>query len=159
MRAGDLLRAERKSGSPDGELIASYILEGNIVPVEITVGLLAKAMAASGKAKFLIDGFPRNQNNFDGWKRVMGDNVDVEGVLFYDVDDDTRMERLLERGKTSGRTDDNAGERRAGRPGARSRGYGAGTAPFPPAHACPLCPAPEPRPPHALPSPLPPPPL
>lgn len=80
------------------------------MPVEITVGLLAKAMQASGCSKFLIDGFPRNEDNFNGWKRVMSDSVDVDGVLFYDVDDATRLERLLERGKTSGRTDDNAGE-------------------------------------------------
>jgi UMP-CMP kinase len=110
--AGDLLRAEQASGSPDGDLIRSYIKEGQIVPVEITVGLLAKAMEASGRSKFLIDGFPRNENNFEGWKRVMGNSVDVDGVLFYDVDDETRLGRLLERGKTSGRTDDNAGESR-----------------------------------------------
>lgn len=111
MLAGDLLRAERKSGSADGDLISSYIKEGQIVPVEITVGLIAKAMAASGKRKFLIDGFPRNENNLEGWRRVMDGRVDVEGVLFYDVDDETRLSRLLERSKTSGRTDDNAGKR------------------------------------------------
>ncbi|KAA0154356.1 hypothetical protein FNF27_05885 [Cafeteria roenbergensis] len=108
LSAGDLLRAERKSGSAHGDLIAKYILDGRIVPVEITVSLLAKAMAESGRTRFLIDGFPRNENNFEGWKAVMGDSVDVEGVLFYDVDDETRLDRLLERGKTSGRTDDNA---------------------------------------------------
>ncbi len=110
LSAGDLLRAERKSGSAHGDLIAKYILDGRIVPVEITVSLLAKAMAESGRTRFLIDGFPRNENNFEGWKAVMGDSVDVEGVLFYDVDDETRLDRLLERGKTSGRTDDNAGK-------------------------------------------------
>lgn len=44
LSAGDLLRAERKSGSKDAELIESYIEEGKIVPVEITVGLIKKAM-------------------------------------------------------------------------------------------------------------------
>ena len=38
---------------------------GKIVPVEVTVRLLKKAMDESGKTKFLIDGFPRNMNNVD----------------------------------------------------------------------------------------------
>lgn len=42
LSAGDLLRAERASGSKDGDLIESYIKEGKIVPVEITVNLLRK---------------------------------------------------------------------------------------------------------------------
>lgn len=42
MSAGDLLRAERNSGSKDGELIQHYIKEGKIVPVEITVRLIEK---------------------------------------------------------------------------------------------------------------------
>ena len=62
LSAGDLLRAERDSGSPDGELINNIILEGKIVPVEITVNLIKKAMEKNGwsSKKFLIDGFPRN---------------------------------------------------------------------------------------------------
>ncbi len=54
--AGDCLRAERASGSADADLINTYIREGKIVPVEITVKLLLKAMKDSGKSKFLIDG-------------------------------------------------------------------------------------------------------
>ena len=42
--SGDLLRAERNSGSKDAELINSYIKEGKIVPVEITVGLIKNAI-------------------------------------------------------------------------------------------------------------------
>ena len=44
LSAGDLLRAERDSGSPDGELINSIIMKGEIVPVDITVNLIKKAM-------------------------------------------------------------------------------------------------------------------
>lgn len=39
------------------------------------MNLIKKAMAASGGSKFLIDGFPRNQNNLDGWFTTMGDSV------------------------------------------------------------------------------------
>ena len=90
LSAGDLLRDEVKSGSPNGEMINGYIKEGalpvtrhtsrfiipihaiagKIVPVDVTVNLIKTAMvksAASGKSDFLVDGFPRNQDNYDGW--------------------------------------------------------------------------------------------
>ena len=107
LSAGDLLRAERSSGSKHGALINEYIRDGRIVPVEITVALLKRAMAESGNTKFLIDGFPRNFDNLQGWQRVVGDDAEVVGVLFYDTDEATMEARLLERGKTSGRVDDN----------------------------------------------------
>ena len=47
LSAGELLREEQKSGSENGELIDTYIKEGKIVPVEITVGLLEKVRAFS----------------------------------------------------------------------------------------------------------------
>ena len=57
--------------------------------------------------RFLIDGFPRNQDNFDGWDRVMGELVEVPFILFLDADEETMINRILERSKTSGRNDDN----------------------------------------------------
>lgn len=69
LSAGELLREERASGSSDGQLIDEYIREGSIVPVAISLGLLRKAMEASGPhARFLIDGFPRNSDNVQVWK-------------------------------------------------------------------------------------------
>ncbi len=56
--AGDCLREERASGSADADLINTFIKEGKIVPVEITIKLLLKAMEVSGNSKFLIDGEP-----------------------------------------------------------------------------------------------------
>lgn len=70
LSAGELLREERASGSSDGQLIDEYIREGRIVPVAISLGLLRKAMQASGPhARFLIDGFPRNSDNVEASKR------------------------------------------------------------------------------------------
>lgn len=85
LSAGDLLRAERRSGSAQGELIERLIVEGKIVPSEITVGLLRTAMQSSGWAekRFLVDGFPRNQENVDVWNRIMTD-AEVEFLLFID---------------------------------------------------------------------------
>jgi UMP-CMP kinase len=70
LSAGDLLREERDSGSPQGDLINQLILEGKIVPVQITVNLIKKAMEQQGwsNSKFLIDGFPRNLDNYQGWE-------------------------------------------------------------------------------------------
>lgn len=56
LSAGDLLRAERASGSQDGDLIESYIKEGKIVPVEITVNLLRKVFNALNHSN-IIEGF------------------------------------------------------------------------------------------------------
>lgn len=109
LSAGDLLREERNTpGSAYGELIESHIRNGTIVPVEITCSLLAKAMEKSEQNKFLIDGFPRNKDNLDGWQREMGDKTNVEFVLFFNCDQEVCMERCLQRGAAgSGRSDDN----------------------------------------------------
>lgn len=107
LSAGDLLRAERKSGSDKGAMIDEYIREGKIVPVEVTIRLLMDAIAADGGKRFLIDGFPRNADNLAGWHRVVGDSLQTAGVLLYDCPEEVMEARLLERGKTSGRADDN----------------------------------------------------
>ena len=106
--AGDCLRAERKNpNSKNGELINNYIKEGKIVPVEITVKLLKKAMQESKSNKFLIDGFPRDPANVSGWNEFVGDSANVAGVLYFDCPEKVLERRLLERGKSSGRADDN----------------------------------------------------
>jgi len=110
LSAGDLLREERqRPGSEYGELIETYIKDGRIVPVEITCNLLKRAMEKSGwvNGKFLIDGFPRNMDNLTGWKEVMGDSVIEKFCLFFDCAEEVMEKRLLARGETSGRSDDN----------------------------------------------------
>lgn len=112
LSAGDLLREERiREGSQFGQLIDDYMKNGKIVPVDVTCSLLENAIhlnkERNGKSKFLIDGFPRNQDNLDGWNRRMKDKVDVQFVLFFDCSSDICVRRCLERGKSSGRSDDN----------------------------------------------------
>ena len=105
LSAGDLLRAEKnKPGSKDGELISSFIKEGKIVPASITIGLLKKAMEENAGATFLIDGFPRK---LDQAKMFMRMNGRPMFVLFFDVSKEAMTIRIMERGKTSGRSDDN----------------------------------------------------
>ena len=109
LSAGDLLRAERDSGSEHGEMINEIIKQGKIVPVEVTCNLIKKAMEAAGweKHKYLIDGFPRNEDNNQGWKNVMSESTELSAVLWFDANEDEMTTRILERGKTSGRVDDN----------------------------------------------------
>lgn len=108
LSAGDLLREERqRKGSQFGELIEQHIREGTIVPVQITCKLIENAMLARADtySGFLVDGFPRNQDNLDGWQREMADKVDVLFVLMLSAPTDLCVQRCLNRGQ--GRTDDN----------------------------------------------------
>lgn len=56
-------------------------------------------------AGFLIDGFPRNQNNLDGWEKEMKNKVKVHFVLYLSAPLDICVERCLSR--SQGRSDDN----------------------------------------------------
>jgi len=117
LSAGDLLRAEQdREGSSYGEMIRTYIREGNIVPMEVTVKLLENAMNAAlnkkmtgegwtnGKGRFLIDGFPRKMD------QALKFDEEVclsSAVIFFTTTEEVLLERLLKRGETSGREDDN----------------------------------------------------
>ena len=105
--AGDLLRAEAKKDTEEGKLINSIISQGKIVPVKITCTLLKKAMDESGKKNiFLIDGYPRNQDNIDGWNEVFGDNYKLITSIILGCDEELLEKRLLQRAQHSGRSDD-----------------------------------------------------
>ncbi|CBY41237.1 unnamed protein product, partial [Oikopleura dioica] len=114
LSAGDLLREERKrAGSQFGELIEECIVQGTIVPVEITCQLLENAMnkimvdSKGEQDKFLIDGFPRNVDNLQGWTKQMDGKTDDRIVLYLNCPLEVCESRIMERSKTSGRSDDN----------------------------------------------------
>ncbi|KAI9290853.1 UMP-CMP kinase [Neoconidiobolus thromboides FSU 785] len=105
MSAGDLLRAEMaREGSESGELISNYIKEGKIVPMEITLKLIKEEMARYPGKKVLVDGFPRKMDQAIGFEKEV---AACKAVLYFACDEDTMLERLLKRGETSGRSDDN----------------------------------------------------
>jgi UMP-CMP kinase len=111
LSAGDLLRAEQdRPGSEFGALIKDYIKNGSIVPMEVTVQLLENAMTEtleknkSKKGKFLIDGFPRKMDQALKFEESV---CPARFVLFFDAPEEVMQKRLLKRGETSGRTDDN----------------------------------------------------
>ena len=107
LSAGELLRMERLSGTANGKLIDSFLKEGKIVPVQITLDLLKAAMQNSKCNRFLVDGFPRNWDNIQGWELSMTNECDIDTVLFIDCPENVLQDRILNRGLTSGRTDDN----------------------------------------------------
>ena len=129
LSVGELLRsgAERE-GYPHAELIRRTLVAGNIVPVELSLGLLREAMdeaaaaaggrgggddadaddgAGYGSRIFLVDGFPRNYDNVRGWMECMPSHASVLGALVYDCPMEELERRILGRAETSGRSDDN----------------------------------------------------
>ncbi|CAG8633241.1 11196_t:CDS:2 [Paraglomus brasilianum] len=105
LSAGDLLRAEqRRPGSEFGELINTYIKEGRIVPMEITIALLEKAMREDGGTRFLVDGFPRKMDQAVKFEETV---CESKSVLYFECPEEVMLTRLLHRGETSGRVDDN----------------------------------------------------
>ena len=105
---GDLLREAALKDDEDGKLINYYIKEGLIVPVRITCKLAKNKMdLTSGKNIFLIDGFPRNKENLDGWIDTFGDSCKILAVLFLECSVEICTERIKKRSIYSGRTDDN----------------------------------------------------
>ena len=57
--------------------------------------------------RYLLDGFPRGQENMDEWEKVMSKWVNLKAVIYFDCAEEELKRRLIERGKTSGRSDDN----------------------------------------------------
>lgn len=107
LSAGDLLRAERASGSVNGDLIQDYITNGQIIPVAITIKLLERAIVESKATKVLIDGFPRNKENLDGWEDEMTKTgkIKTKFMLFFECTEDECLARAM--GRDQGRADDN----------------------------------------------------
>ncbi|XP_060070278.1 adenylate kinase isoenzyme 5-like isoform X2 [Ylistrum balloti] len=106
LSSGDLLRAEVSSGSDRGKRLNEIMEKGELVTLDEVLALLSNAMNAkiSTTKCFLIDGYPRE---LEQGTRFENEIVECTNVLYFEVPDETMTERLLERGKTSGRVDDN----------------------------------------------------
>ena len=110
LSTGDLMRHEVASGSELGQLIESYTSQGQLVPDDVTIQLLEKhieSLPADTKG-LIFDGFPRTLNQAVQLERLMKKRGDKTAILIdINVPEDEIIRRLLERGRTSGRTDDN----------------------------------------------------
>ncbi|XP_050215217.1 UMP-CMP kinase 3-like [Mercurialis annua] len=103
LSSGELLRKARKSDLENGPLIESLIKEGKSVPPDVTMRILLKAMSESGTNRFLLDGFPRDDEIRVAFESAVG--IEPEMVLFFDCSEEERERRILNRDQ--GRVDDN----------------------------------------------------
>lgn len=105
---GDLLRAERHAGTELGNLANDYISRGDLVPDSVVIGMVRNFIASKPDAKgFIFDGFPRTVAQADALGNMLSEfNTSVALVLGLEVQEDELVKRLLLRGKTSGRADD-----------------------------------------------------
>lgn len=108
LSTGDLLRVEIAAQTPLGKVAEKLINKGQLVPDEMVVGIIDNCLEANKIAKgFLFDGFPRTVNQAESLDKLLAlRKTSIDTVLALDVDDDILVERLLHRGKTSGRPDD-----------------------------------------------------
>lgn len=97
------MRAEVEKGSRDGEKIKSIMAKGQMVPHELTVQLLVNSLIANPAKNYLIDGFPRAVDQAIYFEQNV---MECQSVIFYEVSEDTLVQRCMGRGKTSGRTDE-----------------------------------------------------
>jgi adenylate kinase len=109
LSTGDLLRAECQTKSELGVLIDSYTSQGNLVPDELIISMLAKVLDAKKSGKgYIFDGFPRTTAQAAALKAMLADRgMAVSIMLDLDVPESELIDRLLNRGITSGRSDDN----------------------------------------------------
>ncbi|KAM4695811.1 adenylate kinase isoenzyme 1 isoform 1-T1 [Rhinophrynus dorsalis] len=106
LSTGDLLRAEVSSGSERGKNLSAIMERGELVPLDTVLDMLKEAMIAKADTSkgFLIDGYPREVKQGEEFEKKIG----APSLLLYiDAGSETMVKRLLKRGETSGRADDN----------------------------------------------------
>lgn len=106
---GDVLRAEIKNGTDLGKTAKEYIDNGQLIPDSLMIDILASVYDSLCPCEGVIfDGFPRTVPQAEALKEMLEKRgTEVSAMLELDVPDEMLMERLIQRGKTSGRADDN----------------------------------------------------
>lgn len=108
---GDVLRAEIKNGTELGNTAKGFIDNGQLIPDDLMVSILAKVYDSFGKEHkgVIFDGFPRTIPQAEALKTMLSERGHkVAAMIELDVPEDELMSRLIKRGKESGRSDDNA---------------------------------------------------
>lgn len=107
---GDLLRREITQKTPLGKEIDAIISKGNLVPDPMIIGLLSNAIESMGNHcdGILLDGFPRTRAQAESLEKMMSDRgTPISLFVDLQVPENELINRLLIRGETSGRSDDN----------------------------------------------------
>ena len=108
LSTGDIFRSNIKEGTDLGQLAKSYIDKGALVPDEVTIGMLEAEVNSNSNAKgFIFDGFPRTAAQAQALDAFLSSKgTEVSSMLALEVNENELITRLLERGKSSGRADD-----------------------------------------------------
>ena len=106
---GDVLRAEIKNGTELGKTAKGYIDQGQLIPDELMIDILASVFDSFKDSKGVIfDGFPRTIAQAEALKKMLAERgQDVSVMVDLDVPEEELMVRLIKRGKDSCRADDN----------------------------------------------------
>lgn len=112
LSTGDLLRTEIAAQTPLGMEAKNFMDKGQLVPDEVVIGMISTALETNPQAKgFLFDGFPRTQAQSEALDKLLKlKQTEIGVVLALNVSEEELVKRLLNRGLTSGRTDDNNDE-------------------------------------------------
>lgn len=105
---GDVFRRNMKNGTELGKLAKSYIDRGDLVPDEVTIDMLKDEVERNPDASgFIFDGFPRTTAQAEALDHFLeSKGMQVDATIALEADEDVLVARLLERGKESGRSDD-----------------------------------------------------
>jgi adenylate kinase len=108
LSTGNLLREEITNRTTLGLEAKSYMDSGQLVPDAVVIGMIRSAISANPDAEgFLFDGFPRTVAQSEALDELLAENhAEINAVLALEVSENELIERLLNRGKTSGRSDD-----------------------------------------------------
>ena len=108
LSTGDLFRMNIGDGTELGKKAQTYMDEGKLVPDEIVIGMVEETIQNHMDAKgFIFDGFPRTVAQAEALDRMLENhNLKISGMISLEVPEQELISRLLERGKTSGRPDD-----------------------------------------------------
>jgi adenylate kinase len=106
---GDLFRYEMGNDTPLGLKAKEYMSKGQLVPDEVTIGMLKNKVMANLDVKgYILDGFPRTIPQAEALDQLMDElGQKISGLVALEVDNEELVKRLLNRGLTSGRADDN----------------------------------------------------
>jgi adenylate kinase len=105
---GEVFRYNIKEGTKLGKLAQSYMDKGDLVPDEVTIKMLRDEVEKFPEANgFIFDGFPRTDAQAEALDHLMeSKDMQIDATIALEADDEALLERLLERGKQSGRPDD-----------------------------------------------------
>ena len=108
LSTGDVFRYNIKNQTELGILAKSYLDKGQLVPDEVTNRMVRDFIERNHNDHgFIFDGYPRTIAQGENLEQVLQDfNTEVTSMIALEVDEDELVNRLLERGKTSGRPDD-----------------------------------------------------